>query len=138
MALIDRGREPTLGELRIFGLLLAAFSLLLGALVLRRTGSWTIAIIISSAALLLCVFYHAVSAAQRMIYHAWMTAVYPIGWLISHALMAIIFYLVVTPLGLVMQLFSHDPLQRKLDRSAKSYWTPHDPRENVKRYFHQF
>ena len=138
MALIDRDREPTHGELCIFGLLLAAFGLLIGGLVLHHTGSWTIVTVIWSATLLLCTVYYVVSAAQPMIYHAWMTVVYPIGWLITHALMAMIFYLLVTPIGLLVQLSSHDPLKRKLDRSAKTYWSPHNTSENTKRYFQQF
>ena len=138
MALLDRDREPTRGELRIFGLLLAAFGFFIGGLVLYHTGSWTIAIVIWSAALLLCAFYYAVPAAQYMTYRAWMVAIYPIGWLISHALITIIFYLVMTPIGLFMQLCGYDPLQRKWDRSANTYWTLHNTRESMNRYFQQF
>jgi hypothetical protein len=82
--------------------------------------------------------YYAVSAAQHMIYHAWMAAVYPIGWLISYALIAMVFYLVITSVGPVIQLCGRDPLQRKLGRSAKTYWTPHNTREDTQRYFRQF
>jgi hypothetical protein len=138
MALINKNREPSSGELQIFGLSLTVFGLLMGGLVVHWTSSWTIALVIWSVALLLCTFYYAVSAAQHMIYHTWMAVVYPIGWLISHALIAMVFYLVITPIGLVIQLCGRDPLQRKLDRSAKTYWTPHNTRVATKRYFQQF
>ncbi len=138
MALIDKNREPTPGELRLFGVLLAIFFGLLGGLVLYRVGSWTIPTVIWTAALLICAFYYAVPAARRIVFHAWMTAVYPIGWIISHALLAMIYYLAITPIGVVMRLCGRDPLQRALDRSAKTYWTPHNVSEDTGRYFQQF
>ena len=63
---------------------------------------------------------------------------YPIGWIISHALLAIVYYLVITPIGLGMRLFGRDPLQRELHRSAKTYWTPRSTIKDTARYFQQF
>jgi hypothetical protein len=138
MALIDKNREPTPGELRIFGALLAVFFGLIGGLVMHRTGSWTFATVLWTAALLLCAFYYAVPIAQPMVFQAWLAMVYPIGWIISHALLAVIFYLVITPIGLVVRLCDRDPLQRQLARSAKTYWTPHNTTRDVRHYFQQF
>ena len=138
MTLIEKGREPTAGELRFFGILLAAFGILMGGLILYFTDSWTIAIAIWSVGLLLGTFYYTLSSAQHIMYHAWMAMFYPIGWLISHMLMAMIFYLAITPISLVMRLCGRDPLLRKLDRSTKTYWTPNNTREEAKRYFQQF
>ena len=74
----------------------------------------------------------------RPIYVAWMTLAMPIGWVVSHLLLLFVFYLVVTPIGLAMRLIGYDPLTRQLDRSAKSYWTPHDPSGEAARYFKQY
>ncbi|WP_421880200.1 SxtJ family membrane protein [Pacificispira sp.] len=38
-----------------------------------------------------------------------------------------IFFLVCTPMGVVMRLFGFDPLRTKLDPSADSYWIDRDP-----------
>ena len=138
MALIEKNREPTPNELRIFGLLLAAFGGLLGGLVLYQAGLWPVATAIWITALLLCIFYYAVPSARRMIFHAYMAVVYPIGWLVSHALLVSIYYLVLTPIGLAMRLGGRDPMQRSLDRSATTYWTPHRTRQGMGRYFQQF
>jgi hypothetical protein len=138
MALIDKNREPTCGELRIFGMVLAVFFGLIGGLVLHRTGSWTFATVLWAITLLLCAFYYAVPAVQSMIFHAWQVVIYPIGWIISHGLLAMTFYLVIMPIGLMIRLCGYDPLQRELDRSAKTYWTPHNIIEDTERYFQQF
>ena len=56
----------------------------------------------------------------------------------SQPAMAVSYYLVLTPIGLVMRLLGHDPLNRRWDRTAKSYWTKRTPPENTERYFRQF
>jgi hypothetical protein len=57
---------------------------------------------------------------------------------VSHLLLLVVYYLVLTPIGLLMRLIGYDPLQRRFDRSAQSYWTPHDPAADDARYFKQF
>ena len=138
MPLLDKNRQPTLGELRMFGLILATFFSLVGGLVLWKTGSWTTAAVIWISALLLCVFYYGVPTSQWLVFRVWIATLYPIGWIISHALLAIVYYLVITPIGLGMRLFGRDPLQRELHRSAKTYWTPRSTIKDTARYFQQF
>ena len=74
----------------------------------------------------------------RIVYMGWMMAAIPIGWTLSHVILAVVYYLTVTPVGLIMRLTGHDPLHRKLDRTAKSYWVPHDSPKESSRYFRQF
>lgn len=138
MALVDKNREPSRLELRIFGLLIAAFLGLVGWLVLRRTGSTTAAGVIWGLTAAIVVFYYAVPSARRMVYFAWMTAFYPLGWLISHVMLATIYFLVLTPMGLMMRLVRRDPLERTLEPNATSYWTAQPAEQNTDRYFRQF
>ena len=138
MALIDRNRTPTSHDLRVFGVLFTAFCTLLGALLLYRTGSWTIAAIIWTVGLLVSALYYAVPATRTMIFQAWMTAVFPIAWLISHSLLALIYYGVITPIGLALRLWSGDLLHQKRDPSASTYWVPCSPSKDIGRYFQQF
>jgi hypothetical protein len=77
-------------------------------------------------------------AVMRPIFVGWMVAAYPIGWTVSHAILAVTFYLVLTPIGLVLRLMGHDPLRRSFDPSAETYWVPHNPGGDPSRYFRQF
>lgn len=138
MALIDRNRTPTSRDLRVFGILFTTFCAGLGALVLYRTGSWTIAAIIWTVGLLISALYHGVPATRTMIFHAWMAAVFPIGWLISHALLAVIYYGVITPIGLALRLWNGDLLNQKRNLLATTYWVPCSQGKGVRRYFQQF
>ena len=138
MALMHTNRELTPGELRLFGVLQLVFLGLIGVMVLHRTGSWTLASVVWTVTLLLSVFYYALPTAQHMVFQAWMTLVYPLGWIISHTLLVMLFYGVITPIGWLLRLCHYDSLQRQLDRSTRTYWTAHHTVEDTKRYFQQF
>ena len=47
----------------------------------------------------------------RPVYVLWMALAFPIGWTVSHLLLLIVYYLVLTPIGLLMRLFGYDPLE---------------------------
>ena len=39
-------------------------------------------------------------------------------------ILAVVFYIFVTPIALVMRLFGRDPMHRAIDESVDTYWTP--------------
>ena len=45
-----------------------------------------------------------------------------LGAIIAPIIMAIIFFLVVTPIGLLMKIMGKDLLKKKYNKAAKSYW----------------
>jgi hypothetical protein len=65
----------------------------------------------------------------RLIYLAWMSLAVVLGFIVSHVLLAVFFYLVITPVGWVARIFGNDFLGLKLDPQAKSYWLPCDPKK---------
>ena len=75
----------------------------------------------------------------RYVYIGRMVAAFPIGWISSHVVLAAIFYLLFTPLGLAMRLFGHDPMRRGIEHSTSTtYWIPRTDRQEYGRYFRQF
>jgi hypothetical protein len=65
----------------------------------------------------------------KLVYLVWMTLAIVMGFVISHVLLTALFYLAVTPVGLLARLCGKDFLGLKLDRKAKTYWIA---RERVK------
>jgi hypothetical protein len=65
----------------------------------------------------------------KPLYNGWMSLALAIGYLMSRILLTLIFYLVFTPVGLMMRLLKKDPLERKADPSAESYWVKRDKRK---------
>ena len=74
----------------------------------------------------------------RPLYVGMMAVSFPIGLVMSHVVVGIVFFGVVTPIALVFRLRGHDPLQRKFDRSATTYWTRRHPVADPARYLRQF
>jgi hypothetical protein len=81
----------------------------------------------------------ALSRAVALAVHGfWTDAAKPIGWTVSMALLAVVYILVFTPLGLALRAFGYDPMQRGFDRDRASYWGEHPPPPEPRRYFRQF
>ena len=75
---------------------------------------------------------------MRLLYLGLSYLTWPIGWVISHLLLGAIYFLVLTPTGLLLRITGRDPMNRRLDRSAPSYWVEHPPGDTPERYFRQF
>ena len=103
-----------------------------------RAGSLTAPTVLWSIGGAIFLVYYAVVPMRRLLYLGWMHAIYPIGWTVSHLVLAIVYFLVLTPIGVCMRLLGRDPMQRRLDPSAGTYWIPHDPPGDSARYFRQF
>ena len=46
--------------------------------------------------------------------------------------------MVVTPVAVIMRICGRDPMLRKFDPSAKTYWIKRTPGDGTERYFRQF
>lgn len=102
-------------------------------------GAWNVALGLWTVGAAGAVAIWLVPSLGRRIYLGWMLAGAPIGWTLSHAVLAIVYYVVLTPIGLIMRLVGRDPMQRKLDRAGKgSYWIERPPESDSSRYFRQF
>ncbi|APW64247.1 SxtJ family membrane protein [Paludisphaera borealis] len=74
----------------------------------------------------------------RPIYVAWMVLAFPIGWTVSLVMLAIMYYGLFTPIGLVFRLIGRDALQRTRRPGIESYWVPKPTPTDPRRYFKQF
>ena len=137
MSMIEINKNPSAKELMWFGILLIIFASGVGSW-LYFGGSPFAGQLVWGIGGGLAVVFFAVRAAQRYIYLGWLYAAYPIGYVVSHVIMGVIYFGVVTPVGVTMRLLGHDLLNRAYDKQAKSYWTEHRTDRDPKRYFKQF
>ena len=139
MAIITFNGNPSDRDLRQFAAIwLQLLSLVIGAFIYSASGSMVAAGVVVGVSAIAGAIGYARPAFMRPIFLMWMAAAYPIGWTISHVLLAAIYYLIVTPIGLVMRLVRYDPMQRRFDRTAHSYWVSIEPVANAQSYFRQF
>lgn len=135
--MVEINWNPSRKELRQFGLLCVVF---FGGIAAWRGYHHGLTLgveILAAAAAIGGVLGVAAPQLLKWIYVGWIVVVFPIGWTVSHLLLGFIYYLILTPIGLLIRLLGHDPMNRTLDRDAKSYWSKHE-QAPVARYFRQF
>ena len=71
-------------------------------------------------------------SALKYVYKGWMVLAVVLGFIMTKVIMAMIFYLIVTPLGLIASLTGKEFLDMKIDRNAKSYWIPREKTQRKK------
>ena len=64
-------------------------------------------------------------------------ATYPIGFVVSHVVLALIYYVGFTFFGLALRLFRHDPLALRRDSNATTYWKVRNQERPPHNYFCQ-
>ena len=57
----------------------------------------------------------------------WMQFAELLHRVVSPVVLGAIFFVVLTPVGVVQRLTGRDPMQRKQDKSSRSYWIPRVP-----------
>jgi hypothetical protein len=138
MALIEAGREPTAAELRLFGVVIAVFFGLAGAVVWWQARAPVPGIVLGAIGAAAAVVYYAVPPFRRPFFRAWMAAVFPIGWTVSNAILAATYFLVLTPIGLLMRLFRRRMIITRPEGGADTYWIKRPALAERSRYFRQF
>ena len=76
--------------------------------------------------------------AVRWIFVTWMVLAFPIGWLVSQLMLAVLFYVVLTPVAILFRWRGRDLLARKPAPGQSTFWTKKSVPENVKSYFRQY
>ena len=137
MAMMEINWNPSRKELRQFGFLCLLFFGVLGAWSYSNNGFTIWNELLFAAAIIGGVLGAVAPQLLKYVFVGWIVAVFPIGWTVSHILLGAIYYLILTPIGLLVRAFGNDPMNRTFDRGAKSYWSTHE-QEQVARYFRQF
>lgn len=75
----------------------------------------------------------------KPVFKGWMALSVVMGYIMTRVIMVIIFYLMVTPIGLIASLTGKKFLDMKIDKSAKSYWISKEKTQKTQRdYEKQF
>jgi hypothetical protein len=118
--LIDISKTPRTSELRWFAALwFPAMCFVVGFSTYEShhaiaAGIWTVGAVLSITGLVQ-------PRVIAPVYWFLLRVTFPLGWVLSHAVLFIVFFGVVTPIGFLVRVF-HDPLQRPLERTRASYW----------------
>ncbi len=65
---------------------------------------------------------------------AWMLLAVALSFISTRIILAIVFFLIVTPIGLIKRLTGWDPLRRRAE-PQDSYWQPYSERQHDARHY---
>jgi Saxitoxin biosynthesis operon protein SxtJ len=134
----DINFAPPSRMLRQFATLWTCFFLLLAGWQLWRHDNEILAAVFAGLALTIGPLGLAWPRLVRPVFVGWMVLAFPIGWLVSHAVLASVFFGLFTPLGLVFRLIGRDVLTLRQPQGRETYWTPKPQANDPARYFRQF
>jgi hypothetical protein len=119
----DQGLE--VGSDRSFGLVIGGALGIVGLLPLRDGGELRVWALIAAAPFVLLALVH-----PRWLHPlnvGWMRFGAVLNTVVSPIVMGVVFFLIVTPMGLVMRALGKDLLRLRRDPAARSYWIDRTP-----------
>jgi polyferredoxin len=145
--LVQLNLKPDVKQLRQFGFIALAAFALIGAVVMWRGGLFGLDFGPSARPLAyglwaiggVSAFFSVVHPkANRALFVALVVMTYPIGLVVSHVALALLFFGILTPVAVWFRLMGRDPLLRKFEPERSSYWTDVSEVTDPKHYFRQF
>jgi hypothetical protein len=55
------------------------------------------------------------------VHHWWMKLAHVLGWINTRILLSLVFFLILSPIALILRLLGKDPMHRKFDPAEQSY-----------------
>jgi hypothetical protein len=136
--LFERPERASDRQLRQFAAALVVFTLLVVSRQWWRHGSvGPVAEAVSAVALVLGALGLLSPRRIEWLFKTLTAVTWPVGAVVSELMLVILYFAVVTPVGLLLRLAGRDPLSRDIDRSAATYWVAHKRSDDQSRYFRQ-
>ncbi|MCU0782551.1 MAG: SxtJ family membrane protein [Verrucomicrobia bacterium] len=130
--------KPTKKVLRQFAAAWLVFFLAWAAVQWLKRGHPTAALVLGALAIVVGGLGLVSPTTIRWFYVGCMIVAFPIGWVVSLVMLAVMFYGVITPVALFFRLRGRDLLHRAPPRNVTSFWTPKTLPLDVRRYFRQY
>jgi hypothetical protein len=138
MAFIEIDLQPSQSQMNWFGVIMFVVFAVFGAIAFLGFDARGVASVLWLIGIVVMIVYYAIPPFRRPLYLCWMYAIWPIGWLLSHSLLALIYYLLITPIGWLLRLSGRDSMRRKASDEASTYWIEHRTGGLPSRYFKQY
>ncbi len=121
-----RNIKQTKKDLRKFGLSVGIVILIISALLFwNEKNSYPY---FGAAGFLLTVLGIFYPASLKSVNKAWMSLAIVLGWVMTRVILIILFYIVLTPIGIIAKIFRKNFLELKTDKSINSYWEVREKR----------
>ena len=107
-------------DLRNFGFIIGIVLLIIsGFLFWKEKESFQIFLAIGITLFLTAI---AIPAVLKPVYWMWMIFGIILSWFMTRLILSLLFYIIITPIGLTLRLFGKQFLALRWDKSKESYW----------------
>ena len=124
-------------DFRKFGITIGLFLIVIAGFLFWRGKESFEAILVTGSALILLGLV--IPVVLKPIYWIWMILAVILGWIMTRVILSLLFYVVITPIGIFSRLFGSKFLDLKWDKSKDSYWNARTKTQrNNEEYERQF
>ncbi len=117
-------------EWKKFGITMGIILAIIGFyLIWKRNNHYCYPLSFSAAFFIIGLF---LPSLLKPVYKAWMILSVVMGFMMTKVIMVIIFYLILTPLGLIASMTGKKFLDMKIDKNVKSYWIARGQTQKLK------
>ena len=107
-------------DIRNFGIIIGAVLIAIVMLLFwKEKQSYDILMIVG---VVLCVTSLILPVILKPFYLAWMTFAIILGWIMTRVILSMVFYGIITPIGLFARLVGKEFLNIKLNKTENTYW----------------
>ena len=134
-----RALDPSPRALRQFGLVVGGVLAAAAGLLLWRRGGGPVVWTLGGVGGALVLAGLLVPVALRPIRRGWMGVAFVMGFVMTRVILSAAWALIFVPTGLILRALGKDPLARRLDPTAQTYWISRTDgaadRDQLERYF---
>lgn len=123
-------------DLRNFGITIGSVLLIIGALLFWFEKSAWVFLLIIGLILILSAFLFPI--ILKPLNKLWMILAIILGWIMTRVILIILFYIILTPIGLVAKIFKKDFLNLKISKNQNTYWEKRELKNDLANYEKQF
>ena len=124
-------------DLRSFGVMIGIiFLLIAGFLIYKDKESFQMLLYIAGSFIGLGLL---IPILLKPIYILWMAFAIILGWIMTRLILSLLFYVIITPIGVILKIIGKDSLELKKQSVKESYWNQRDKNlEKNQNYEKQF
>ena len=113
-------KEPSSRDLNVLALLFLVIPSVIGSYTAFWKGSSNGYVWIAAGIVL--ALSRIIPPLFRGIYRVWFGFSIVLGFFVSRLILTMVFWFIITPMALIMRVIGKDPMERKFDPNAGSYW----------------
>lgn len=126
-------------SIRHFSLLISAVAVVAAILMVWKGSVKTNSFYLIGFAIIFAIVGSLLPAIIRPIYKVWMGFAFSLGWIMTRILLSLIFYIIITPIGLILRLMGKDFLNIRAHKQVDSYWIKRsEQKTDAEQYKHLF